>query len=70
MPDLEEQAKKYVGKIGIDKGPVHITRFKVTSKGGSPAKLGQSMRHTDLRPELGGKGDQRKPEYGPIKKGG
>jgi len=69
MPNLRDKAAEYEGKIGVDEGKVHITRFKVTSKGGAPAKLGQSQRHSDLRPEIPGK-DPRTEEYGKIKPAG
>lgn len=50
MPDLNDQASKYVGKIGVDEGKVRLTRFKITTKGGKPAVLGESKPHTDLAP--------------------
>lgn len=64
MPNLHDKASEYAGKIDVDSGKVRLTKFKVTSKGGRPAVLGESKAHTDLAPY---RKKGRATEYPPIK---
>lgn len=64
--ELNRRASEYAGKIGVDSGKVRITKYKVTSKGGAPAVLGESKPHTDLAPYRKAGRDKEYPKIKPA----